>query len=64
MDAASASFTTLKNLFFKYERASYHPLGHRGKLPREGGGTIEFSKAHSLVHNRFRRQILPLFQAS
>jgi hypothetical protein len=26
-----------QDLIFKYERASYHALGHRGKLPREGG---------------------------
>jgi hypothetical protein len=52
-----------QELIFKYERASYHALGHRGKLPREGGGgTIKFSKAHPLVHSRFRRQILPLFR--
>jgi hypothetical protein len=26
-----------QELIFKYERASYHALGHRRKLPKEGG---------------------------
>jgi hypothetical protein len=26
-----------QELIFKYERASYHALGPRGKLPKEGG---------------------------